>query len=72
MLTQTLRSLERDGIVTRTIYPTVPVTVEYEITELKKTLIEPLEVLRHRSEQHNAEVLVAQETFDINQRKTNT
>lgn len=72
MLTQTLRSLERDGIVTRTIYPTVPVTVEYEITELGKTLIEPLEVLRHWSEQHKAEVLVAQETFDNIQRKANT
>lgn len=72
MLTPTLRSLERDGTVTRTINPTVPVTVEYEITELKKTLIEPLEVLRHRSEQHKTEVLVAQETFDNIQRKANT
>lgn len=72
MLTQTHRSLERDGIVTRTIYPTVPVTVEYEITELGKTLIEPLEVLRRWSEQHKAEVLVAQETFDNNQRTANT
>lgn len=57
---------------TRTIYPTVPVTVEYEITELGKTLIEPLEVLRRWSEQHKAEVLVAQETFDNNQRTANT
>ena len=71
MLTQTLRSLERDGIVTRTIYPTVPVTVEYEITELGKTLIEPLEVLRHWSEQHKPEVLAAQKTFDNNQGNTN-
>ncbi len=71
MLTQTLRSLERDGIVTRTIYPTVPVTVEYEITELGKTLIEPLEVLRHWSEQHKPEVLAAQKTFDNNQGNPN-
>jgi len=34
MLTQTLRSLERDGLITRTVTPTVPVTVEYELTDL--------------------------------------
>jgi len=51
--------------------PTVPVTVEYEITELGKTLIEPLEVLLRWSEQHKADVLIAQEIFDNNQRTAN-
>ena len=39
MLTQTLRSLERDGLVTRTVTPTVPVTVTYELTELGRSLL---------------------------------
>ena len=45
MLTLTLKSLERDGIVTRTVYPTNPPRVDYELTERGKTLIVPLHVL---------------------------
>jgi DNA-binding HxlR family transcriptional regulator len=45
MLTLTLKSLERDGIVTRTVYPTNPPRVDYELTERGKTLIVPLHML---------------------------
>src|SRR5204862_4790492 len=45
MLTQTLRSLERDGLVQRTVHPVVPPKVEYSLTRLGRTLIEPLHAL---------------------------
>src|SRR5262249_17580147 len=45
MLTQTLRSLERDGLVQRTVHPVVPPKVEYSLTKLGRTLIEPLQGL---------------------------
>jgi DNA-binding HxlR family transcriptional regulator len=46
MLTQTLRALERDGLVSRTVYPTVPVTVEYRLTELGLSLADTVHVVR--------------------------
>ena len=52
MLTQTLRQLERDGLVERTAYPTVPLRVEYELTALGETLIEPLSALAGWAEAH--------------------
>lgn len=57
MLTQTLRSLERDGLVTRTVTPTVPVTVTYELTELGASLQEVTRGLRAWAQDHMAEVL---------------
>jgi DNA-binding HxlR family transcriptional regulator len=56
MLTQTLRSLERDGLVHRTVHPVVPPKVEYSLTRLGRTLIEPLQGLCRWSEKHLAEL----------------
>jgi DNA-binding HxlR family transcriptional regulator len=57
MLTQTLRSLERDGLVTRTVVPTVPVTVSYELTDLGLSLHEMMRGLKRWAESHMDEVL---------------
>jgi DNA-binding HxlR family transcriptional regulator len=56
MLTQTLRSLERDGLVQRKVYPVVPPRVEYSLTRLGRTLIEPLRALCRWSEKHLPEL----------------
>ena len=56
MLTQTLRSLERDGLVQRKVHPIVPPKVEYSLTKLGRTLIEPLHALCRWSEKHLAEL----------------
>jgi DNA-binding HxlR family transcriptional regulator len=56
MLTQTLRSLERDGLVQRKVYPVVPPRVEYTLSRLGRTLIEPLRALCRWSEKHLAEL----------------
>jgi DNA-binding HxlR family transcriptional regulator len=61
MLTQTLRSLERDGLVSRSAFPTVPVTVEYALTPLGETLVPVLAAIRDWAEGHIAEVLAARE-----------
>jgi DNA-binding HxlR family transcriptional regulator len=59
MLTQTLRSLELDGLVNRRAKATVPVTVEYSLTSTGRTLAEPLEAIRRWAEQHIEHVLTA-------------
>ena len=64
MLTQTLRALERDGLVHRTVYPEVPVRVEYVLTPLGQTLREPLRTLTEWSVRHIDEVLAAREQYD--------
>ncbi|MFC9663451.1 winged helix-turn-helix transcriptional regulator [Nocardia sp. NPDC127606] len=56
MLTQTLRSLEADGFVTRTVYPTIPPRVEYELTALGRSLAEPITALRQWTETHINEI----------------
>lgn len=67
MLTQTLRSLERDGIVSRMVYPVVPPMVEYSLTPLGETLIEPLCQLCKWAETHISEVETAREKYDRQQ-----
>ena len=64
MLTQTLRTLERDGLVLRTVYPEVPTRVEYELTLLGQTLRGPLRALTEWSVGHIEEVLTAREEYD--------
>ena len=64
MLTQTLRALERDGLVHRTVYPAVPVRVEYALTPLGRTLREPLKMLTEWSVRHIDQVLTAREEYD--------
>lgn len=56
MLTQTLRSLETDGFVLRTVTPTIPPRVDYELTELGRSLGEPIRALREWTETHINEV----------------
>ncbi|MFD3998845.1 winged helix-turn-helix transcriptional regulator [Streptomyces sp. NPDC058583] len=56
MLTQTLRSLEADGFVTRTVYPTIPPRVEYDLTELGRSLGQPIAALRQWTETHINEI----------------
>lgn len=64
MLTQTLRGLERDGLVRRTVHPEVPVRVEYALTEAGRTLREPLRALEEWSIAHLGEVSASQEAYD--------
>jgi DNA-binding HxlR family transcriptional regulator len=64
MLTQTLRALERDGLILRTVYPQVPVRVEYRLTQLGETLRVPLKALTEWSVEHVDEVLAAHESYD--------
>jgi DNA-binding HxlR family transcriptional regulator len=64
MLTQTLRDLERDGLVVRDIYPVIPPRVEYSLTPLGRTLEEPLRALSKWAERHMSEVRTAQRSFD--------
>ena len=56
MLTLTLRGLEEDGLVKRTVFPTVPPKVEYELTAIGASLIEPLESLLLWAEQHQVAI----------------
>lgn len=64
VLTQTLRTLERDGLLTRTIYPEVPPRVEYELTELGLSVLEPMEILRLWSQEHAQKIIEARSSYD--------
>jgi DNA-binding HxlR family transcriptional regulator len=64
MLTLTLRGLERDGLLTRTVYPTIPPRVEYELTPLGHSLAEPVAALGAWALEHRAEIDAAKRRFD--------
>lgn len=64
VLTQTLRSMERDGLLSRRATGGVPPRVDYELTALGATLARPMEVLRVWAQEHAHEVLNARETYD--------
>src|SRR5690349_20092898 len=64
MLTQTLRALERDGLVTRTVTPTVPVTVTYELTDLGLSLHQLMRGLKTWAESHMDDVFAHRATYD--------
>lgn len=66
MLTLTLRGLERDGLVTRTIYPTIPPRVDYELTELGHSLKEPVQHLGSWAFANLPQIQTARENFDKN------
>lgn len=63
MLTQTLRELEADGLITRKVYPVVPPKVEYSLTDLGRTLVEPLTALGHWAETHAGEIEAANRQY---------
>lgn len=64
MLTRTLRALERDGLVTRTVFPTVPPRVDYELTELGRSLHTTLAELARWSHAHRDDVEAARAEYD--------
>ncbi len=64
MLTQTLRELERDGLVERTVYAQVPPKVEYALTPLGRTLCEPLGTITKWAEEHIQQIDTARAAFD--------
>jgi DNA-binding HxlR family transcriptional regulator len=64
MLTLTLRNLERDGLVTRTVYPEIPPRVEYALTDLGRTLTDPLDALWNWAAEHQGKVQQARRRYD--------
>jgi DNA-binding HxlR family transcriptional regulator len=64
MLTLTLRGLERDGLVTRTVFPTIPPRVDYELTELGRSLREPVQNLGQWAFTNLPQIQNARENFD--------
>jgi DNA-binding HxlR family transcriptional regulator len=69
VLTQTLRGMERDGLIDRHIHSVVPARVEYELTDMGRSLIKPLQDLCHWAEAHVAERSAARKRFDLAAKK---
>lgn len=70
MLTLTLKSLEENGLVTRTMFPTVPPRVDYELTPVGHTLIKPLRALLDWSREHHATMEEARRAYAKTSKKT--
>lgn len=64
MLTLTLKALERDGLVTRTVHPTVPPRVEYDLTELGRTLLVPIDALAEWAGDNRVRIQDARDRYD--------
>lgn len=64
MLTLTLRALERDGMVSRTMFPTIPPRVDYALTDLGRSLIEPVTALGDWAVEHAHDIQAAQQAYD--------
>jgi DNA-binding HxlR family transcriptional regulator len=64
MLTQTLRTLERDGLLTRSVTPSVPVRVDYDLTPLGRTLLPLIGAIKSWAEFHMPEVHTARGRYD--------
>lgn len=71
VLTSTLRSLERDGIVVREVFPEVPPRVEYQLTELGLALLTPMKSLTDWVVRNGSRVKAARESYDQGQQSTN-
>ena len=68
MLTTTLRNLERDGFVIRTVTPSIPPRVDYELTELGREVMEPLDILAHWTLANSERVVAARTAYDARKR----
>lgn len=64
MLTLTLKGLERDGLVTRTVYPTIPLRVEYELTDLGRTLRKPIQSLAKWAQENRERIQQSRNRYD--------
>jgi DNA-binding HxlR family transcriptional regulator len=64
MLTQSLRDLQRDGLIARRVYPTLPPSVDYRLTDLGRSLIEPLGALIRWAEAQAEAIAAARQDFD--------
>ncbi|WP_331282713.1 helix-turn-helix domain-containing protein [Herbidospora cretacea] len=64
MLARTLRHLERDGLVKRTVFPVVPPRVDYELTPLGESLHETIQALVTWTEAHQTQIAAARENYD--------
>lgn len=64
VLTQSLRTLERDGLITRTVHATVPPRVDYELTDTGRSLLVPLAQMRAWAESHVPDILKARDQYD--------